>query len=373
MLYVDTPTLPDFKALNAKRADACVSIYVPTTPVTSEIEKARIKLGNLVKEGIEQLQAKGFDKRRLATLGEALDDLLEDDEFWRVQANSLAVFATPDSVRTYRLANKLEANIEVSDRFHLKPLLRAITFPHSAFVLALSENNVRLIETFSDLPPQIIRVPDLPSDAASALGRSTLNDRSAKRRITGSEGQKVRLTQFARMVDTALRPVLSGRETPLIIAATDPMASIFRSVCTYSHLLPDTITSTNDRSTEGEIAQAAIPVLDKSYEAELAEFAKLFKQRSNEGRAISDISDAAKAATFGAIDTLVVDIDEVVHGAVDEETGAVSFDKEETAANYGVVDEIMGRALNNGARVLGARKSDIPGGKSLAAVLRYAL
>ncbi|WP_245295198.1 hypothetical protein [Manganibacter manganicus] len=97
-----------------------------------------------MREAQSQLQDAGFDKRRLAALLESLSDLLDDDEFWRFQANSLAVFATPDTIRAYRLANDLTSMVQVSDRFHLKPLLRAVTFPHSAFILALSENAVRL-------------------------------------------------------------------------------------------------------------------------------------------------------------------------------------------------------------------------------------
>ena len=46
-----------------------------------------------------------------------------------LQAHSLAVLATPDSVRTFRLATAITDMVEVSDRFHLKPLLRAIAFP----------------------------------------------------------------------------------------------------------------------------------------------------------------------------------------------------------------------------------------------------
>jgi hypothetical protein len=38
-----------------------------------------------------------------------------------------------------------------------------------------------------------------------------------------------------------------------------------------------------------------------------------------------------------------------------------------------VVDEIARRALLTGARVLGVRKDDLPGGTPLAAILRYAL
>lgn len=62
--------------------------------------------------------------------------------------------------------------MEVSDRFHIKPLLRTFTFPQAAFVLAVSLNAVRLIEASPDLPADRVDVPDLPSDAASAIGRS---------------------------------------------------------------------------------------------------------------------------------------------------------------------------------------------------------
>ena len=35
------------------------------------------------------------------------------------------MFATPDALRTFRLPNRLTTVVEVSDRYHLKPLLRA--------------------------------------------------------------------------------------------------------------------------------------------------------------------------------------------------------------------------------------------------------
>ena len=41
------------------------------------------------------------------------------------------------------------------------------------------------------------------------------------------------------------------------------------------------------------------------------------------------------------------------------------------STNYSLVDEIAARAINSGAKVLAVRKADIPGEKSLAAVLRY--
>ncbi|EAQ34135.1 hypothetical protein NB311A_09431 [Nitrobacter sp. Nb-311A] len=372
MLYVDIPALSDLRKLNDVRADACVSIYVRTTPLTQDVEASRIETGNLAKQAYAQLEAGGLDKRRLALLAEQLDDLLDDDEFWRFQAHSLAIFATPDTIQTFRLANRLQSTIEVADRFLLKPLMRAITFPNEAFVLAISENDVRLIEVFPDLPPQRLQVPGLPKDAASAVKVSSLNNRTSLRRVMGSEGQKVRLAQYSRMVDAAIRPILAGRDVPLILAANEPVATIFRSINNNPNLVPETLTVTDDRSTESEIAAAARPILDAAYAREIEGVRALFEQRANDRRATTDISDAARLATFGGIETLLVNFDEIVHGTVDEDTGAVVFG-EEGPDTYGIVDEIMRRALTSGARVIAARKNDIPGGGSLAATLRYPL
>jgi hypothetical protein len=63
-------------------------------------------------------------------------------------------------------------------------------------------------------------------------------------------------------------------------------------------------------------------------------------------------------------------LDEVVDGVVDEDTGVVTFDESGDAQNYGVADEIPGRALRTGAKVAGVRKGDIPRGQSLAPILR---
>jgi hypothetical protein len=370
MLYVDTPTIQELHFLREVRADACLSIYLPTSPVTTETEAERLELGEMIKTAVTQLDESGFDKRQRANLIGQVEDLLEDDEFWRFQSRSLAILATPEVIRTFRLANRLPKRVEIADRFYLKPLLRAITFPHDAFVLALSENDVRLIEVFPDLPPQRLHVDGLPKDAASAIGVSSINNRMSMRRVMGGEGQKVRLTQYARMVDAAIRPVLAGRETPLILAATEPLASLFRAVSNYPNLVPETINTTNDRSTESDIAAAAVPILDAAHARSLDEAKKLFEQRAGQDRATTDIAEAARAATFGAIETLLVDLDQMVHGVVDEQTGVVTF-RSEGPDTYGVVDEIMGRAMRTGAHVLAARADDIPGGGALAATLRY--
>jgi hypothetical protein len=371
ILHTDVPTRAQLDRLLAAREPWSVSIYLPTNPATRG-EAERVELRNLAGEAAAQLLQAGAPKRELATMSEELDDLLDDDEFWRYQARTLAVFLTPTTSVTFRLPNKLVALVEVSDRFHVKPLLRAITFPHSAFVLALAQNSVRLLEIAPDLEPAEVALSDLPTDVASAVGKSSIRDRAPSGRIQGSEGQKTRMRQYARRIDEALRPLLNGLDLPLILAAAEPLASIYRSVNSYSHLLDASLPGNPETLTDGELAADARLLLDDLYATELAAVRNTYALRASQRRASSDIADVARAATYGLVDTVLVDIDEVVPGSIDEETGAVSFDQADDAVNYGVVDEIARRVWLNGGKVLAVRRDDIPDETSVAAILRYA-
>ncbi len=373
MLYVDIPTQQDIKALNKRRADACISMYLPTTPLTQEVGISHTELRKLSKQAFAHLEEARFDKRRLALMREAMDDLLDDDEFWRLQANSLAVLLTADDIRTFRLANKLQASVDVSDRFNLKSLLRAVAFPHAAYVLAISENAARLVEIKAEGEAQEIRVPGLPKDAASAVHKATLNSRGPLGRIQGSEGQKVRLAQYARIVDVAIHPILAGLDVPLILAASEPLASIYRSVNSYAGLIPEGVTNTDDRATNGDLAAAARPVLDRRYATELEGVRQTYDARAGSGRAYTELNDVARAATFGAIDTLLVDIDVCMPGTIDETSGVLALAKAAGPSSYDVLDEIAGRTINAGGRVIAVRSKDIPGGGPTAAILRYAV
>jgi hypothetical protein len=369
-MHTDIPTHADLERLLSVRHPVCVSIYLPTSPEERGV-RDRIEFKNLSSEALEQLTDAEAARHEVNELRETFAELDEDEEFWARQAHSLAVFATPETMRTFQVANRLTPIVEVSDRFHVKPLLRSATFPQAAFVLALSHNGARLVEVSPDAAPQEVRVADMPKDAASAVGKASITDRTGGRRVQGSEGQKVRLRQYARRIEEALRPVLSGLELPLILATTEPLESIFRSVSTYPHLARPVIGGNPDEKTDTELADASRGVLDELYADELAELRTLYDQRVPQGRASDDLAAIARAATFGAVDTAFVDIDDSVPGFVDEADGALTLDESDDAVNYGVVDEIARRVLLARGRVLAVRREDVPGDGPAAAILRY--
>ncbi|WP_220700715.1 hypothetical protein [Mycetocola tolaasinivorans] len=351
-----------------------MSLFLRTSPVPAQNESAPVEFENLAKAALERFRAAhpdGEGRELIAGLTEQINDILQDTPFWRHLSHSIAAYITPTSLRTFRLPNRLSNSVEVSDRFHLKPLLRAVTFPHTAFVLALSQNAARLIEVTADAPAHEVTVPNLPTDAIDALAVPSISGRAPNGKIEGSEGKKVRLRQYARAVDKALRPFLSGRSTPLILATTEPLLGIYPSVNSYPNLLAEVIEGNPDPLTPGELDTRARPILDRRYAERVAAERDRFNGLVSAGRTTTEIDAIARAATFGAVETLVVDFDYVLPGTVDENSGAVTLDRGDTPDAYGVIDEVVRRSLLSGAKVWAVRAADLPDETGAAAILRF--
>ncbi|MBF6170967.1 baeRF11 domain-containing protein [Nocardia blacklockiae] len=366
MLHTDIPTRGEVQALVGEDAPWSVSIYTPTETDTAQPDSNRIAFSNQAREAVDRVE----DRSAREVLREEFDDLIDDEDFWRFQSNSLVVLATPARMRTYRVPNRLPAGVFVGDRFHTKPLLRATTFPQTAFVLALAEGSVRLVEVDADGGAEEFRVPGLPGSAADHARKASLSGRAPKGRVQGTEGRKLRVRQYARAVDRQLRDVLAGRDVPLILAATEPIDSLYRSVNSYPMLLTDSLPGNPEEVSDADLGARARTVLDKHYAAELANLRDLFERRRGEGRAATDLSDIARAATFGMVDTLLADIDVTVAGSVSD-GGDITFAEESAAGAPGVVDEICRRVIQADGRVFAVRADDVPGGAAAAAILRY--
>jgi hypothetical protein len=391
MLHIDIPTLAEFKALALIKGETCVSVYLPVSPLVDNVRANRIAFKDLAREALTQLREAGADKSKIAVLEERFDHIAgadhdvqdedkvrklqrakpdEIDTFWHYQANGLGVLTTPGMMRMFRLPNRPKPLAEVADRFHLTPLIRAMTSPHDVFVLALAEESVRLIHAFADFPPERMQVPNLPRNAEEATRRPSIHVRAPRRRLQNLEGEKVLLHQYVRKVEQAIHSVLAGRNAPLVLAAEEPLASMFRSLNTYPRLADEMIEGNPDLTTDAELEDAAIPILDRLYSRELKAVIALYDELKPR-RATTDVSYAAHAATAGVIDQLLVDLDAVVPGLVSDIDGSVTYSASDDAETYSVVDEVARRALCTGARVLGARREELPDRAPLAAILRY--
>ncbi|MGI9434867.1 MAG: hypothetical protein ACR2Q4_08580 [Geminicoccaceae bacterium] len=369
MLYADVPTRAEFSALDAKRGEICVSIYLPTTPVTRATKGDRILFKNLVGEAVGQLSAAKASKRRVSALQSRLTDLQEDDRFWAYLADGLAVFATPDDLRTFRLPVRPAAEAQISDRFHVKPLVPLLAAAGNGFVLALSQGGVRLIE-FTPGLAEVVKVPGLPKTMSSALKRQLPRDRAPTRRIQGSEGMKVLIGQYCRIVDRALRPVLAAQGASLILATVNEMAAIYRANSSYPHLAKSVIKGNPEHLAPRELATAARAIVKRKDKRLVNDRLVQLKEGLGKGRSSADLATIAKAAIHGRIETLLIDVKASVPGTINPSSGKLKLAAKASAGTYDVLDELVGLTIRTGGDVLPIASKALSNDSPAGAILR---
>jgi hypothetical protein len=245
----------DLERLALQGAGSCVSVFLPTHRAGPEVHQGPIRLKNLLREATESLQADGVKAPTIRSLLAPLWRLLDDGLFWQYQSDGLALFSRPGWWRSFRVPLELPELARVADRFHISPLLPLLTGDGHFFVLALSQNQIRLLEGTRDRLEEV-DLPGVPLGVRDALqgeeAQKQLQLYVADRGGVGARGifrghgsagdvQEERVLQYLRKVDRALGEVLAGERAPMVLAAVEHLAPIWRKANTYPHLVDEVL------------------------------------------------------------------------------------------------------------------------------------
>lgn len=364
------PTQADLRELTGHRDDACVSIYLRSSPLPKESDESRIALKGAVAHATKELQQKGIDREKLRDVSGRLEELDRDPVFWTSQTHGFAIFAAPGFLRVFRLVNDLRNHLAVGDRFDIGMLLRAVSFEHEAHVLAVTEGSVHLYELSSDAPAREIDLPGIPDDLHTVLEHTRLEDQAAPPRAEGATAEKPEQRRYCRIVQDEVLARLRDDSIPLILAASSSLEPAYRTVNRHRHLLERGIDANPESLTLTELTERAREILDEMYASRLASWWERFELERSRDRGTADLGHIARAATAGAVDEVVFDMDSPLEGAIDDD-GTLHVADGASASSYGIVDEIAARVLRAGGTARAVRSADMPTGSAAAAIFRY--
>lgn len=377
-MSVDIPAATDFAELTRHRHAASVSVYVTSSgsdearmPIGRNPEIAQVALRTAVTEALARLGAADVPAEDRDRIMAAVDALVEDRGFWATQARSVAVFGSPAGLRAFRLMNHLPTHASVSDRFDVGPLIRATTFAHHGYVLALTRGSVRLLALESDATFHELDLPALPEDAGSELEPNGPEGRRDRHRADGTLGPKIERRHYCSTVQDAVLDQIDGSHYPLVLAAAADLDSAYREVNTYGRLVDDGIEANPGSLSPEELARRGRAVLDRDYATQLGAWRERYGTLKAHGRASSDPQEVAQAATAGRVDVLLFDLEAVREGTIDE-FGQLTIADEPGPHTYGLADEIAARVLRAGGTVKAVRSADMPEGARVAATFRSA-
>jgi hypothetical protein len=174
---VDVLSRNDLEMLVQHPRSPCVSLYMPTHRSGPETQQDPIRLKNLIRQAEQRLVGTGMRRRDASEILQPARRLLEDEAFWRHQSAGLALFLRTEWFRWYRLPLTFEELVVVSDRFHVSPVLPLLTGDGRFFVLALSENEARLLAG-TRFNVQVVNVPGLPAGVRTPFDTTTRRENS---------------------------------------------------------------------------------------------------------------------------------------------------------------------------------------------------
>ncbi|MFQ5968538.1 MAG: hypothetical protein ACE5MI_13165, partial [Acidimicrobiia bacterium] len=119
---------------------------MPTHRTGSASQQDPIRFKNLARSAEERLIDGGLRSSEARRILGPARRLMADDLFWRHQSGGLAAFSAPERFSCYRLPLDFDELVVVTDRFHIKPLLRLLSGDGRFYILALSQKQVRLLQ-----------------------------------------------------------------------------------------------------------------------------------------------------------------------------------------------------------------------------------
>jgi hypothetical protein len=232
---VDAIRRTDLQRLALGRPGPCVSVFLPTHRAGREVEQVLIRLKNLLRQATDALTFDGVRAPEIDRLLAPLRGLLDDRRFWQYQSDGLALFSRPGWWRSFRVPLDLPELAVVDDRFHVTPLLPLLAGDGHFFVLALSQNQIRLLEGTRDRVEEV-DLPGVPLGVRDALQGEEVQKQLALYVADDGgvgaggvyhghghpgEGQAERILRYFRKVDRGLREVLAGERAPMVLAAVE--------------------------------------------------------------------------------------------------------------------------------------------------------
>jgi hypothetical protein len=370
--------------LDEKNANS-LSLYMPTAKAEPNVRKNMIRFKNLLVRAEKLISARGLSSDLSNQILDPLRKMAADNIYWANQDAGLGIFRNPDMIKAFRLPMKCNDFAMFTDHFHVTPLLSFLQKQREFYVLALSQNNARLLKC-STLEEMEIEVPEMPRSLAEALKYD--EPEKQLQFHTGSQGgggkrpamfhghgvgideKKDNLLRYFQAVNKAVTSLLQKKKTPLILASVDYLYSIYRQANTYPNLLEAFIEGNPDEYRTGELHAAAWPIIERQVEEDKKKPLSRFKERAGTGYTSVRIRDIVPAACFGRVDTLFLSEEHEQWGVLDEPGHDVALHQSQDPDNYSLPNFAAVNTLKQGGTVHTYPHKDMPG-ELMAAIFRY--
>jgi len=382
---MNTISRDDFRQLAGMNGEYVVSIYMPAC-VGADSRQNPVRFKNLLRVAGQKMRDRKIVEPAIQKMTVSAHTLLDQPDLWQKLSRGLVVFVSRDNLRARPLPFACDELCVVGKHAYLLPLLAWETNDTPYFVLAVSQNAVRLLHG-TRARIEEVTVPNLPANLTEALHydtrQGTLQMHSGTPRLAGKEGAvfhgqggevdvaKDELTSYFREIDRAVGDFLQLRTEPLIFAGVDYLFPIYQSINSYPNLAATPVGGNPDLLSPAEIGELAGLVV----EACLCDRRRVEADKRWNSIAPSRTSNRTEeilvAGHAGAIETLLIAPGARLPGKFSPETPTVRYDDTPQPDSEDLVNLAATLVLRTSGSVEMVPSGNIPGRGLMAAVMRY--
>ncbi|MDA8123576.1 MAG: hypothetical protein M0009_00080 [Deltaproteobacteria bacterium] len=385
---MDQISKEELKDLLTPGGGQCISLYLPTHRAPVEGRQDLILFKNMIREAEERLVASGLKGAEAKEFAAPLQRLLDDAAFWQYRGDGLAVFYARGSLRTYRLPMHFEAAVVVASRFHLKPLIPLLAEESGFYVLALSQNEIRLLEgnRYSAWEVELEHIPaslaeaiqyDAPERQLQFRSRSGASGAGQKQSAlffahgVGGTDNKDDIRRYFHQIAKGLQEVLRQDHVPLILAGVEYLLPLYREVNVYPHLLTEGIPGSPELLSTEELQKRAWKLVQPRFAKAQQEVLAQYRQLAGTGRTARDLREIVPAASGGRIEKLIVAEGGQAWGRYVADPEAVEMHAKPQAGSEDLLDLAAVLTAVNGGLVYAVAQEALPENGPAVALFRY--
>ncbi|MFW6139796.1 MAG: hypothetical protein ACOC5S_00390 [Acidobacteriota bacterium] len=376
----------ELKALMEHKDPQCISMYMPAERAGREIRKNSIRYKNLLGEVKNQLRNFDLSSKEISDILNPAHKLTQNSIFWQYQSDGLAVFITPKKFNYYRLPIRFNEEVVINNRFYIKPLLSLFSRDGRFYILALSQNNIRLLQS-TRYSYREMDLENIPTSMEQALGYDNLEaqsqfhvaSRAGKKREDvifhghggGEDDFKKDIQRYFQRVDKGLYKILAEESAPMVLAGVEYVIPLFRKSNSYGNVLDDAVRGNPDEWSAEELHKNAWEIVEPYFKQEQEKAFSRFKDLFHTQQTSQDIKKILPATHQGRVAFLFLDVADHKWGTFLPDKNQVKIEKKREPGLEELIDLSAVKALSHGGTVYAISKEEMPVKSSVAAVFRW--
>lgn len=348
----------------------CISIYIPTHRAGHETLNGQdhILFKNKIREARTLLGRHDVPEAEIDAYLKPAEELLNDTNFWRHQAEGLAMFITKGFSAHFTLPSTMPDVVYVLDQFYFTPVLPILSQNGRFFILSLYREKVGFFEaTIDKIRPIDISsfVPDTMSKALKfdikgndqdfVHATTTVNGTNIVHGPGSTKGDEEheRVREFMLEIDNSLQKILHNEDEPLVLAGVDHYCGIYRNISKYKNILPqninlsESVAGMSPNAIHEKAVELIKPLMQQSHSDSLSRYENV----AGTGVTSEDIATVAAEAVHGRIDTLFIAPSQPVWGTYDAKNATAVVHEDYQRGDDDLINLAAIKTLSQGGKV----------------------